>query len=182
MKNILFLLLFSCVCSCDPAPSSITQPQQQFRTTPPARLYFKNMRSYYYQQSTEAETKIDFYTLKKFQDPEERPLLMPVIADNWLEDEAYIFFKNDQTDLFTDTLHLQLEDNNNMDTLVWTKFDYEGQYLMIQQLFEALQKGHKINVYSQRKTWIPLFDNQSEYANFLRVVNDYYNLTEKSSK
>lgn len=178
MKNFLLLLAFTWLCSCDPPPASIRPPSAQFRTTPPSRLYFKNMRSYYYEQSTDAPTKIDRYTLKKFRDASARPLLLPIIADNWLADEAYLFLEKDTSVMDSNTLLFQFEQDHAMDTLQLVKFDVENQYLLAKELYERLKKSHKIRIYTKNKIWQPLFKNQAEQAYYLRVMDDYYNLIE----
>ncbi len=178
MKKIWLLLIFGWLYGCDPAPSVVALPRTQFRTTPPSRLYFKNMRSYYYEQRTEAAGNIDYYILKKFQKSESPPLLTPVIADNWLQDEAYIRLEKAASMMDHDTLRLRFEYNEMADTLNSILVNEESDYILAKKVFERLKKGHKIKVYSFDKNWIPLFKNQAEQLNFLTVIKDYYFLTE----
>lgn len=138
------------------------------------------MRSYYYEQSTDDETQIDYYTLKKFR--EAPPLIMPIIADNWLQDEAYILLKREARLPQHDTLLLQIESEASKDTLQWTEFDYFQDDRLAKRLYQALKRSHKISISTKKGVNYQLFENQSDEANFLRVINDYYHLTEDYSE
>lgn len=184
MKNILFFLVFVVLCCCNnpSKPAHSKKPRQQFRTTAPSRLYFKNMRSFYYEQSTESDTRIDLYTLKKFSAAGVRPLLVPVIADNWLEDEAYIILNDDNRNPINDSFRLRFEYNQQVDTLILVKSDIFTQYQLAKTLYQRLKQGHKVSTYTSNKIWEPVFENQADKANFLKVMNDYYQLIETSEQ
>lgn len=181
MKNIFFLLLFVLLYACERAPAGHTRsPRRPFRTTAPSQLYFKNMRSYYYEQSTKPGMRIDRYTLKKFSMDSKHPVLIPVIEDNWMEDEAYILLEKNNYPDWADTLKLQLETGEEIKFTTVSALDIEAQYAFAKRLYESLKQGHRINVYTTNKKWQSLYENQAERADFLQVMKDYYNLTEAS--
>lgn len=182
MKNILFLLFFAVLCACNQAPQSTHNqiPRREFRTTQPSHLFFKNMRSYYYEQSTDDETQLDYYTLKKFR--EAPPLILPVIADNWLQDEAYILLQREARLPQQEMLLLQIENEASKDTIHWNEFNHFQDYRLAKRLYQALKRSHKISLSTKKGANYQLFENQSDAANFLRVMNDYFRLTEDYSE
>lgn len=183
MKNIFSLLVFALLYACgDTPPKHSNQPRQLFRTTAPSRLYFKNMRSYYYNQDTKSDTRIDVYTLKAFSDDATHPILLPIIMDNWLEDEAYILLEQNAYPAWTDTLQLKWSDETQVKIITISTLTLAQHYELAKRLFDDLKQGHKIRYYTTTKEWKVLYANQTERANFLSVMKDYYNLTETSLK
>ena len=181
MKNIFFLLLFVLLYACEGTPAGHTRPPRQlFHTTAPSQLYFKNMRSYHYAQSTKPGTRIDTYTLKKFSTDSKSPVLIPIIENNWMEDEAYILLEKNNYPDWSDTLQLQFETGEEIEFPTISTLNMEAQYAFAKHLYEELKQGHRINVYTPNQRWQPLYESQPERANFLRVLQDYYNLTESS--
>ena len=81
-------------CCEQPEQQKTFTGDSQFRTTEPSRLRFLNVRAAYYYRERPQDTKFDIYKLRKFKITKEKPLFIPVIVHNWLEDEAYLFFEN----------------------------------------------------------------------------------------
>ncbi len=186
MKSFELLFLFLIVVACERLPENTDRkPDPLFSTTAPSRLYFKNMRSFYYRQSTKPETKIDLYTLKKIPEKADRPLLIPIIADNWLQDEAYLLLEpNDHPAWRADTLNIKWEDPKTgasgaiamANPNILMQLDIAGFLEM------HLNSGHRISFLSQNNDWQPLFTQREDISNFLTTTKDYVRLTEQELK
>ncbi len=186
MKNPLLLALLSLVCACNRPPEKAVQKTDPlFSTTQPSRLYFKNMRSFYYQQSTKPGTKIDVYVLKKNLQSTKRPKLVPIIADNWMEDEAYILLeRSPHPYLNTDTLTVRWESEKTGESGVYQMAQPSvlAQYELANFMYIHLNSGHKLSFFTPDKEWEPLFTDPMEAQNFLTTIKDYNTLTEKDLK
>ena len=88
-----FLCILLTACSGPGSRQNNTSSGPQYQTTAPSLLYFKNIRSINYEQSEQPGTRIELYRLRQFSQPAKEPLLVPTIANNWLEDEAFIFLE-----------------------------------------------------------------------------------------
>lgn len=186
MKNPLVLLFFLLFSACDAPPSDADRtPDKRFRTTQPSRLYFKNMRAYYYNQEVQPGTKVDLYTLKKFSQSDNIPLLIPTIADNWLQDEAYIFlYPNANEAIAVDTLQLKWEaaDSEEQGTFSLTDETVLEQFELANWLYEHLSNGHKIRFLGTDNEWHELFTSQENRLNFIKTMQDYYALIEQDNQ
>jgi len=83
---LMLVILTACQSATTPAPT----PDKRLQTTPPSRLYFKNIRSSSYLLTTQERTQTDHYRLRNWPDTAQAPFLVPVIIDNWLYDQAYL--------------------------------------------------------------------------------------------
>jgi len=182
MKNTLILgILLSCIfwmCQQPEAQKEFTG-KEQFRTTEPSRIYFNNMRSSYYYREQQPNTRIDLYRFRKFANATDRPLLSPIIVNNWMEDEAYIFIrKNEFEQGFSDTLTVKWESPADSGYYYLPLANKENQYQFAGQLYESLQKRHRLLVKNQAQKFVPLFDDYNDKQQFRTVLKDYYRLTE----
>ncbi len=178
MKFLLTIASIALLCSCmhSTTPKQPDQPDPKFRTTQPSRLYFKNMRSYYYQQSTQPSTRIDLYNLKKH-----KPYpIQPIIADNWMQDEAYILLECHACEQFPDTLLFRKSTTQeSSDTYTYAGRDPYAQLALANWLFDALQAGHKIELRTINQEWVPILQTVPDRSAFLHVMKDYLRLIEK---
>jgi hypothetical protein len=181
MKNYLPLFLFAgCLLGCQPAsPPSNATGDARFHTTDPGRLYFKNMRSSAYAMEEQAKTRIELYQLRRFSSTAQRPVFIPVIANNWLADEAYLFI---QTNEFERGFAVPL-------TYIWEGSGLQGlsslqpasigrQYEFAMELYEHLAQKHVLQVLCADSTLAPLFENQEDRLHFMTTIRDYRRLTE----
>lgn len=186
MKIPLLLLLFLIFFACETPPTDASrQPDEIFRTTDPSRLYFKNMRAYYYQEDTKPGTKMDTYTLKKFNSADSRPILTPIIVNNWLQDEAYLFLeKNAHPSLAGNSLYFRSLGSVTNETLEFelTIFDKQSQYDLASFLHTHIRAGHTLEVSTDHQEWYSIFNDKKDRGYFLQTMDDYYRLIEKERK
>lgn len=179
-------MLLVLICACNRPPESANERANPlFSTTQPSRLYFKNMRSFYYQQSTKPGTKTDVYVLKKILQSTEKPMLVPIIADNWMEDEAYILLeRSPHPYLNMDTLTVRWESEKTGESGVYhmAQPSVQAQYELAKFMYENLNFGHKLSVLTTDHEWESLFPDAGEAQNFITTIKDYNILTEKKLK
>jgi hypothetical protein len=176
---ILVLFLTAVACSPDETERQQGTGDRRFRTTPPSLLYFKNMRSTQYRVEEQAKSRIELYRLNKFEEVEQRPVLYPVIANNWLEDEAYLFLRpNAWVAAFHDPLTLSQDSSWSAQNIQLQPPTPVEQYELSMQLYESLKRGESWYVAAADSTFAPLFAEGDERALFLTTVRDYLKLTD----
>lgn len=173
----IFGLFFLCFCDVPEATREYIS-DRQFRTTTPSQLFFKNIRSSSYNVQRKEDTKIDRYTLKKFSRTADRPILYPVIVNNWLEDEAYIFIEKNNYPDFSDTISVRWESDTTAGQFDIHHFNRPNQFEFAGQLYEVLLRNYQIYVKNSRGQWVPLFAENYDRNNYLITLRDYYQLIE----
>lgn len=180
MKYLSTFVIFFLLAGCTPGQSHDYnyQPRTMFKTTPPARLYFKNMRSVYYDQLAGRPDSMDYYRLRQFPDPKDSPVLQAVIADNWLRDEAYLLLEfNAFPGAPKDTFRLVLRAGEQEEILRLAQVDPEAHQVVARQLLLALEAGREVLWQSEQGQTYKLFDSDSERSAFRTTTADYQRMT-----
>lgn len=184
MKFFWFVILLGIIwTSCEqPEAQKVFTGDKQFRTTDPSRIRFHNMRSVYYYRERARNTKMDIYKLRKFEMTKDRPVLIPVIINNWMKDEAYLFFENNLYPYFTDTITIQYQQQTDSTQI---KGIYElplknkkNQYEFGGQLFESINRGDDLFIKNSKNEFVPIYNHSNDKFAFMTTIKDYYRLTE----
>jgi len=163
-----------------PEPQKKYTGEKLFRTTDPSRLYFNNIRStaYYRKKSPHSET--DMYRNRKLSFNNQRPIIHPIIVNNWMSDEAYIFIeKNEYLGGWSDTLTIRwsIEDSIGGKYLLPIPSRPE-MYELAGKLYAAMKEGQLLEVKDAEGEFVPLLENQQDRSAFQTTMRDYYRLTE----
>lgn len=183
MKNCLFALFIwaslSFSCQTPPGQSTATG-DPRFQTTAPSLLFFKNMRSAYYETQEQPQTRIELYRLRRFAtSSSQRPILIPIIANNWLADEAYLFIQPNAFEKgFAEPYTVFWEDDGTAGSRTLHPMDVNQQYEFALEVYERLAKGYALQALCADSTLAPIFDQQEDRLNFMTVVKDYLRLIE----
>lgn len=178
---IIFSISILFVACNSPEPQKEFIGDSQFRTTDPSRLYFNNIRSTHYYRKKRPNSHTDLYRNRKLSFNNKRPIINPIIVNNWMSDEAYIFIeKNEYIGGWSDTL-----------TIRWSvKGNIGGEYLLpipsriemyelTGKLYGAMKEGQKLEVKDAKGDFVPLLENQQDRSAFQTTMRDYYRLTER---
>lgn len=175
-NSLLLLLTLLMFFSCENAPKEIVSENEPFfHTTDPSRLYFKNTRGHKYNSIPQRDTRIDYYYLKMM---DEEQTIFPIIANNWLAEEAYILLKQ-SAQLPSDTLTIALTGKEKKDTLSLPFIARTEKYDFCRMLYTKSRSGYDIQLFSSQKEWIPIFKDDTEKNHFQEVMRDYFRLTEQ---
>lgn len=179
MEKLWFLGSLLLIIACQsPEPQTEFVGEEQFRTTDPSLLYFKNVRSAYYYKEVEPHSKMDIYTFRKLSKTDDRPILYPKIINHWLKDEAYIFIEKGFYPYFDDTLRIQWVSDTLTGEHLLTRKTRQRQYEFAGELYRSLKEGHQMKMLNAKKQWVPIFKDYDDKSAFIMVMNDYYKLTE----
>jgi hypothetical protein len=151
---------------------------KRLRTTPPSRIFFKNVRSTSYQWHQDPDSRTDFYLLRKIARQSPPPALYPVIADIWMQEQAHIL--------------LRREDNTSLPiptTIYWKKekesgyFQLEGlspisQYEFALNIYGSILKNYELEVEFPGEARKKLFPDQNDRQHYMLSMQDYLRLTE----
>lgn len=175
-----FALIFLLIgCNSDQSYDYNYQPRAMFKTTPSSRIYFKNMRSAYYEQLSGRPDSMDVYRLRKYPQPADRPILQAIIADNWIRDEAYLLLEfNEFPVVRQDTFSLEWTDKNGQKGASrLEETTPEAQLRMSEELVEAINADYIIMWRSPRGKTYELFRDETERNAFRTTWKDFQRMT-----
>jgi hypothetical protein len=178
-QKLLALCGLLLLAACSPGGAPDREKAARFRTTPPSQLYFKNTRSFHYEQSPWKDTRMQRYKLRKFSGPERSPRIVPVILDNWMQDEAYLWFESPAgKPLDRCRLHWRHPRQEESGSYLLDNPTPAGYSRLGLSLYESLRQGHELRVEGPDSTFMPLFPDAEARSAFFTVLRDYFKLVE----
>lgn len=184
MKKIYFLSIYCLLlltCQQNTAPKPF-EGERQFRATDPSRLFFKNIKSVAYYRSRRPNSKIDIYQFRKFSRTDKRPIIYPMILDNWLDNEAYIFLEKNAFSKFASPLTIKAESETDSIIFEIAIFNKKNQYAFAEKIFDAMNDRKTLTVKTKEGSFIPIFENYQDKSNFMITMKDYFRLIERDRK
>ena len=181
MKNMLMcLVLGTLLFSCGPSPQEGDNAtgESRFHTTPPSLLYFKNMRSTRYTMKEQAKSRIELYRHKQFGPAGEGPAVYPIIANNWLQDEAYLFFERGKGPATLQEPLAFASDTTGKELTRLQGPQPGQQYELAMKLYEGLKNKKQWYIEQQDGQFTPLYHEGNQRAAFLATLQDYLKLTD----
>ena len=173
------LLLAISACQA-PAPKAREAGDPEFRTTPPSRLFFANIRSSSYYRERPAGTDLDVYRFRRFSQTAQRPMLIPVIVEAYLKDEAYLFMRPNDFPDFHSPISIRAYQNQQDTILRLEDRSRSGELNFALAMYERLYEGDTIRVMLRDSSWHELYDLRAERSALFAVMQDYFRLTERN--
>lgn len=137
------------------------------------------MRSSFYEQTEQPGTRIELYRLRKFNRLKPAPVLVPVIANNWLEDEAYLLLEQGgANNRLASPITIKWLSEGDTGVYRLERPTAEGQYKLALELNESIQAGHQLQALAPDSTWAPIFEGSDIRSYFTTTARDYLRLTE----
>ena len=158
ITGLICLLFVACLQKEEPKPFV---GDKTFYTAAPNLLYFKNVRSSYYYRSRKPNSKKDLYDFRKFERTSKRPVLLPRIVNNWLEDETYIFLERNKFPGFADSLVVLsgLPADSSSQRIRLAIPTKKAQYEFAVAMYEEILAGRSLFILSKEEEWLPLYQD-----------------------
>lgn len=175
MMRQLLLCLFcmNLLAGCADSSRKVEQERMSFKTTDASRLYFHNVRSIRYHIE---EIGKDHMQLCRHKDFLDTPLpLYPVIANNYMHDEAYIV--HEIADSLRQNDAFLLVGNSAGDTLSLDLRTHEAHYRFAKALYNAIVEDLPLQICAQGHCHS--FLNDKDMRKTVRLVyRDYFRLVQ----
>lgn len=164
-----------------PKPHPIDLSVIGFNTTSSSDLYFKNVRSFYYDISPREKAPFTLYRLKRRNFDTLHPDLQFMIIRNPLADQAYIFAEASPALKQYDSLSVLITDESDSTRVaVLGEMNNEDHYLFAAAVFKKLLEGGKTYALNQSDTITEIFNTERERKNAETVLEDYFKLVNKN--
>jgi hypothetical protein len=146
----------------------------QFRTSQADLLYFKNIRSFYYDKVVEEKSGYDILHLKTlWQDSIKSPQLTFAILNNWRQDETYVITEWKRKMLFQEPLAIQWKNEKEQGVISIKEFNNEAHFKFAGEVYSHLINEDEL-----------LIDGESIYSDIqrksaIKTLKDYFKLVGK---
>lgn len=153
---------------------------KRLSTSTPSALYFKNMRSIYYQSAPQVQG-IDLFAFKRVLEESSELSVIPVIGNNWLRDEAYIwFFDNFEEKTLHTNLRIEYDGPDGKGVLELKGDDAISHYEFAKSWFDLMKNHHTFRIQNEASTQNDLFKDANIKSHFSIIFSDYFRLTDKN--
>lgn len=175
LKTIPLLILLLAGCKID-RDKPVDRNKFTFHMADDDNLFFRNVRQIYYNRSS-PDGKWQAYRNKDFYEGNDRPLIIPVIVINWLQDEAYLLIDTNEFLSDEDHLSVVIADTiqHKADTISLSQRGRENMLEFASKMYEGIQQKRSMFVKS-KNDFLPLLANEDDRENFRITLADYYRL------
>lgn len=139
------------------------------------RLYFKNIRSLYYDLEGRDDAKMSVYRYGKRVQEADHPLLNLSLLINRVKDEAYIYIEP-SSDLSSFSLRATV--NDQTDTLEFTSGDKFVHFYFVERLYSFLIENAYFELLID-EVWVPVLEDEKERDGLRIPIKDFYRLINK---
>lgn len=154
----------------------INLTEVRMSTTQSSKLYFKNIRSFFYDKEHRKDAQFDLYRIDTREKVSHKNKLNFVLVDNWLQGECYIIAESGIVDTNIDTLSIQwiLEEDTGL--LQLGNKDSFNNYIFAAQLFELLEQKAALTLLTSSDSLSFL---EAEKKLLKKTLSDYFKLVGK---
>ena len=176
------LLLLAIVIGCGLEREEPFDGDPEFRMSAPARLYFANVRSAHYYYERPRGTDLDVYRLKTLSQTTARPMLLPLIVQAYLNDEAYLFIKPNAYEGVQEPLSVRLGLAADAARLNAGSGSRHDQRVFGDSLRAAVLRGDSLYLVLSDGRLERVLAEAQDKAAFLTVLQDYHTLIARGGK
>jgi hypothetical protein len=181
MMRKMFIVFFILSGSCQyKHPSNIPLGQIDFKTRPDTELFFKNLRSIYYDNEEQTNTKLLIYRFKNRPKNLKTIDLNLAIVHNWRFNEAYLLIDtiNFSPPHSAITLICQNPKNRQKSEIKFKGMDKKAHFEFAYQVYEAIIREENISLQKGTQL-IPILSDSKSREAFRITVKDYLGLVGK---
>lgn len=151
-----------------------------FATPSSAQLFFKNVRSFYYNKNEEGGGVFDAYRLNSLLEEPQQSKIHFVIYQNWRQHKAFIRVDTALTTIENQPITWTVESDSNSDTLNWPSGKNEEQFSFAAAIYRVLSESEAtLFVLSPEGDKVTLFEDQQARTRTRLILRDYFRLTNR---
>ena len=145
-----------------------------FSTSESAELYFKNVRSFYYQTSQEGEGHFEVYRLERLFEDTISPTLPFTLDNNWRQNQAFV--RIDTTVVNRFEVNTLISKGDSIARFSLPGPDNEVQFRFAREVYRAIEEGNQLGF---EKGDSILWIGDTQRSAIKRSLNDYFKLIGK---
>lgn len=179
LRTFTFVLSFF-IAACEGGKRrEMNEEEAKYTTSDASEIFFRNVRSIYYEKTAMDEAKLDVYRLKKRPQADDYPLLNLSIVVNWRHDEAYVLTEPNAYLQQMDTIRIIWRDSlqNDSGEFQFAGGNKDNHFRLATQLYRSIQAQRKLYVRSNEQE-IPFMQQREAREAFRITMVDYFRLVD----
>lgn len=168
-----------------PESRPIDLEEVSFQTTESSELYFKNVRSYFYEIWDDPKSGFVHYRIKSRNKDSLKPTINFLLLNNWRFDEAYIMAEGNDALSTLEGLTLSIATSEDSSSYTFDNFTNYEHWMLSGRIYMALRddrsrfwlSGPKSNA-SGREA-LEVFTEGEDRKSLKKTLRDYFKLTGK---
>lgn len=165
--SFLIFLVGACI---NPDAGHRKEQKEDGTTNESSKLFFKNVRSYYYKDLQKNDSKTQILRHKNFEPDSTRPQLEITIANMWMQDRAILYIRPNK--YFPDQDSLVFKSGN--ERFVWKRS--ANHVYFANEVFENLNDDNDLYYNPENGKKVKVFSTKKEEEIFTTTVKDYLRL------
>lgn len=161
-----------------PEPRKVNYEEVNFATISSSRMYFKNVRSYYYDINPREKAPFILYRFKRRLDDSLAYHLPFMIIENPFAEEAYIYAEQEYAIAELKNPAVSVEAASQIHNL--KEINNEQHLQLAAQVYNSLLSDEQIWLLDGRDTIAELYEDKVARSNAEMVLEDYFKLTNKN--
>lgn len=160
-----------------PRPKPIDYNRINFTTTADSRLYFQNMRSFYYNIDTRSKKPMIIYRLKRRTPAQDALGLQFSIVQHPLAGNAYAYSELGQSWKQYDSLYVEF---STFSKEKLGNLNSEDHYRIAAKVFSSILQDEPVYLVSKKDTLTQLYADEQLRLNAEVTLEDFFKLTNKN--
>jgi hypothetical protein len=161
-----------------PEDRPIRLDKVNFHVAEPEELFFKNVRSYYYDFEKREDANFHLYRIKTRNKDTTKPGITFFIANNWLNDEAYIMVEPNSAVDTTKSLEVRYAvSGSDWDTISLNTPNSYNNYLFAGKIYLAMTEDARFEILNGGETR-EIFGPENR-PSVKKTLKDYFKLVGK---
>jgi len=162
-----------------PSMRPIDLEEVKFHTTESSELYFKNIRTYFYEIWDDPKSGFVHYRIKSRNQSSDQPSVNFVILNNWRFDEAYVFAEGNEALETLEGLTLSIVTKSDSSAFHFNQFTNYEHWLLAGSVYMALNNQETRFWLSSDRKVVEIYRGEDERKSLQKTLNDYFKLVGK---
>ncbi len=178
--RIIILLVSVYLLACDASGNKdISEEKAKYTTSDASEIFFKNVRSIYYDKTVMEQARLDVYKIKDRLQSDEYPLLNLSIVVNWRYDEAYVLTEPNAYLQRMDTIQVVWQDtiSNQGGMYQFTQGNKDAHFRFATQLYRSLSAEHQLYLLDEGEK-LKFMHRRDIREPFRKTMVDYFRLVD----
>ncbi len=151
----------------------------RFHTSESSELYFKNVRSYFYEIWDDPKSGFVHYRIKSRNQEKEVPSVNFLILNNWRFDEAYVVAEGNEAIETLEGLNLSISTESDSSIFLFNQFTNYEHWHLAGSVYLALNDEESRFWLSSDREVVEIYKYDDERKSIQKTLNDYFKLVGK---
>jgi hypothetical protein len=155
-----------------------TGDRDEFAITDASRIYFKNIRSAYYDAENRRDAKMNLYRFGSRIDDSTQNVLNAALIINAVKDAAYLYLEPQGKFQHENPVEVKWESKNGGNgNIQFIQGDRHSHCQFVREVYPLLEDNKETRFWALvEEDWIPILEEENERTAFITTCKDYFRL------